>query len=165
VAARANHCQRTEWSYGWEAPPAQRLRFVLDFAYGTGPRVSELVGACLGNIETDARGDPWVSLVGKGHKAGKVALPPLARTALDRYLVERRLPVTPSRWHPDTPLVGSLEQDSAVGISDVRLWEITRRFFAKVAEVIESERGSRRKTSQGEPALDAALCTLPDYVL
>jgi site-specific recombinase XerD len=128
-----------EWSYGWAAPAAQRLRFVLDFAYGTGLRVSELVGACLGNIETDARGDPWVRLVGKGHKAGKVALPPLARTALDRYLVERLLPVTPSRWHPDTPLVGSLEQDSAVGISDVPLWEITRRFFAKAAEVIESD--------------------------
>jgi site-specific recombinase XerD len=122
-----------EWSYGWEAPAAQRLRFALDFAYGPGLRVSELVGACLGNIQTDARGDPWVSLIGKGHKAGKDALPPLARTALDRYLVERRLPVTPSRWHLDTPLVGSLEPDSAAGISDVRLWEIKRRFFAKAA--------------------------------
>jgi site-specific recombinase XerD len=128
-----------EWSYGWEAPAAQRLRFVLDFAYATGLRVSELVGACLGNLETDARGDHWVSLIGKGRKAGKVALPPLARTALDRYLVERRLPVTPTRWHPDTPLIGSLEQDSAAGISGVRLWEITRRFFAKAAEVIEAD--------------------------
>lgn len=128
-----------EWSYGWEAPAAQRLRFVLDFAYATGLRVSELVGACLGNIETDARGDHWVSVVGKGRKAGKVALPPLARTALDRYLVERRLPVTPARWHPDTPLIGSLEQDSVVGISGVRLWELTRRFFGKVAEVIEAD--------------------------
>lgn len=128
-----------EWSYGWEAPAAQRLRFVLDFAYATGLRVSELVGACLGNVETDARGDHWVSLIGKGRKAGKVALPPLARTALDRYLVERGLPVTPTRWHPDTPLVGSLEQDSAAGISSVRLWEITRRFFAKAAEVLEAD--------------------------
>lgn len=128
-----------EWSYGWEAPAAQRLRFVLDFAYATGLRVSELVGACLGNVETDARGDHWLSTIGKGRKAGKVALPPLARTALDRYLVERRLPVTPTRWHPDTPLIGSLEQDSAAGISSVRLWEITRRFFAKAAEVIEAD--------------------------
>jgi len=125
-----------EWSYGWESPAAQRLRFVLDFAYATGLRVSELVGVCLSNIETDSRGDHWVSLIGKGCKAGKVALPPLARTALDRYLVERRLPVTPIRWHPDTPLIGSLEVDSAAGISSVRLWEITRRFFAKAAEII-----------------------------
>ncbi len=59
-----------EWSYGWDAPAAQRLRFVLDFAYATGLRASELVGARLSNIETDARGDHWVSLIGKGHKAG-----------------------------------------------------------------------------------------------
>jgi hypothetical protein len=44
----------------------------------------------------------------------------LARTALDRYLVERRLPVTPTRWHPDMPLIGSPEQGSAAGISGVR---------------------------------------------
>jgi site-specific recombinase XerD len=128
-----------EWSYGWDAPAAQRLRFVLDFAYATGLRASELVGARLSNIETDARGDHWVSLIGKGRKAGKVALPPLARNALDRYLMERRLPVTPTRWHPDTPLIGSLEQDSAAGISGVRLWEITRRFFSKAAEIIEAD--------------------------
>ena len=128
-----------EWSYGWEAPAAQRLRFALDLAYATGLRVSELVGACLGNVETDARGDHWLSIIGKGRKAGKAALPPLARTALDRYLVERRLPVTPARWHPDTPLIGCLEQDSAAGISGVRLWEITRRFFAKAAEVIKAD--------------------------
>jgi hypothetical protein len=71
--------------------------------------------------------------------AYKVALPPLARTALDRYLVERRLPVTPTRWHPDTSLIGSIEQDSAAGISGVRLWEITRRFFSKAAEFIEAD--------------------------
>lgn len=128
-----------EWSYGWAAPAAQRLRFVLDFAYATGLRVSELVGARLGNIEADARGDHWVSVIGKGRKAGKVALPPKARTALDRYLLERKLPVTPARWHPDTPLIGSLEQESVAGISGVRLWEITRRFFAKAAEVIEAD--------------------------
>jgi site-specific recombinase XerD len=128
-----------EWSYGWEAPAAQRLRFVLDFAYATGLRVNELVGARLGNIEADARGDHWVSVIGKGRKAGKVALPPKARTALDRYLVQRKLPVTPARWHPDTPLIGSLEQDSVAAISGVRLWEITRRFFARAAEVIAAD--------------------------
>ena len=29
-----------EWSYGWEAAAAQRLRFVLDFAYATGWRAA-----------------------------------------------------------------------------------------------------------------------------
>jgi site-specific recombinase XerD len=40
-----------EWSYGWERGAAQRMRFVLDFAYATGLRASELVGAELGNVE------------------------------------------------------------------------------------------------------------------
>lgn len=45
-----------EWSYRWTAPAAQGLRFVLDFAYATGLRASELVGATLGSIAFDAHG-------------------------------------------------------------------------------------------------------------
>jgi site-specific recombinase XerD len=86
-----------EWSYGWEEPGAQRMRFMLDFSYATGLLASELVGAALGDIRTDEHGDQWLHLVGKGNKPGKVALPPLARTALDQYLVQRGLPVTPAR--------------------------------------------------------------------
>jgi site-specific recombinase XerD len=128
-----------EWSSGWAAPAAQRLRFVLDFAYATGLRAGELIGATLGHIETDARGEHWLRLIGKGHKAGKVALPPLAWAALTRALLERRLPVTPARWHPDTPLIASLEEESAAGISAVRLWTIMRRFFAQAAEAIAAD--------------------------
>lgn len=84
-----------EWSYGWKLAAAQRLRFVLDFAYATGLRSSEFVEATLGQIETDAQGDHWLKLVGKGSKAGKVALPPLARVALDHYLMQRGVPTTP----------------------------------------------------------------------
>jgi site-specific recombinase XerD len=38
-------------------------------------------------IEDDAKGDRWLHLVGKGSKTGTVVLPPMARAALDRYLV------------------------------------------------------------------------------
>jgi site-specific recombinase XerD len=127
-----------EWSYGWSAPAAQRLRFVLDFAYATGLRASELVGATLGAIETDARQESWLHLVGKGAKTGKVTLPPLALTALEHYLVQRRLPVTPARWAPDTPLVGRLA-DEAGGITTARLWALMRRFFTTAAGVIEGD--------------------------
>ena len=127
-----------EWSYGWSAQAAQRLRFVLDFAYATGLRASELVGATLGAIETDARQASWLHLVGKGARTGKVALPPLALTALERYLVQRGLPVTPTRWTPDTPLVGRLA-DEAGGITTARLWALLRRFFAAAAGVIEGD--------------------------
>jgi len=128
-----------EWVHGWEAPAAQRLRFVLDFAYATGLRIGELVGATLGQIEADVHGDHWLRLVGKGAKAGKVALPPLARSALDRYLMQRQLPVTPSLWNPKTSLLGSLDLDSTDGITATRLWSVMRRFFLKVAEVIEAD--------------------------
>jgi len=46
-----------EWSYGWSAPAAQRLRFLLDFGYASGLRASELVGATLSNIRTDEHGE------------------------------------------------------------------------------------------------------------
>lgn len=131
--------QGLEWGHGWQAPAAQRLRFVLDFAYATGLRIGELVSATLGQIELDPHGDHWLHLVGKGSKAGKVALPPLARAALDRYLVQRGLPTTRARWAPRTPIVGSLDQDDAAGITAARLWSVMRRFFIKVAEVIEAE--------------------------
>ncbi|GAB7543705.1 hypothetical protein CS8_033770 [Cupriavidus sp. 8B] len=78
--------------------PIQRLRFVLDFAYATGLRASELVSATLGGIDNDPHGDHWLSPGRQGAKASKVALPSLARAALDRNLVERGLPVTPAWW-------------------------------------------------------------------
>jgi site-specific recombinase XerD len=131
--------QGLEWGHGWQAVAAQRLRFVLDFAYATGLRIGELVGATLGQIEVDGHGDHWLHLVGKGSKAGKVALPPLARAALDQYLMQRQLPLTPARWDPKTPLIGSLDQDSIAGITATRLWAVMRRFFTLVAEVIEKD--------------------------
>jgi hypothetical protein len=62
------------------------MRFVLDVGDATGVRASELVGAM----------------------RGKVALPPLACTALEPHLVQRKLPVTPARWNPKTPRAASL---------------------------------------------------------
>jgi site-specific recombinase XerD len=131
-----------EWSYGWAASAAQRLRFVLDFAYATGLRASELVGSTLGSIESDARGAHWLHLVGKGSKAGKVVLPPLARSALDRYLAQRGLPTTPAHWMPKTRLIGGLTPDANSGITAARLWRVMRRFFLQAAEVIEPRNAS-----------------------
>ncbi|KVU54169.1 integrase [Burkholderia ubonensis] len=128
-----------EWSYGWSVPAAQRLRFLLDFGYATGLRASELVGATLRDIRRDEHGDHWLHVIGKGGKLGKVALPSLARTALDQYLVQRGLPVTPTRWNPATPLVASLDEDGA-GIEPRRLWRVLRRFFELAADTIQDER-------------------------
>lgn len=128
-----------EWSYGWAPEAAHRLCFVLDFGYATGLRAGELVGATLGDIEIDGHGDHWLRVVGKGRKVARVVLPPLARTATDRHLLERRLPVTPSRWRPDAPLITSLVEDGAVCITSTRLWTVLQRFFAKAADLVEAD--------------------------
>lgn len=129
-----------EWSHGWTTPAAQRLRFLLDFGYATGLRAGELVGVTLGGIEIGARGERWLHLVGKGAKTGKVVLPSLARDALDQYLLQRGLPVTPARWSPDTPLLGSLEE--AGGVTPPRLRQVLRRFFQTAADAIRADHPS-----------------------
>lgn len=68
----------------------------------------------------------------------------MARGALDRYLMQRQLPVTPARWEPATAPIGSIEGDDASmgcksGISAARLWQVMKRFFKQVARVIEAE--------------------------
>lgn len=128
-----------EWSYGWDVPAAQRLRFILDFAYSTGLRASELVGVTLKLVQMDAHDDHWLHLVGKGGKAGKVALPPLARGALDRYLMQRGLPTSPQLWKPETPLIANLDKESKAGITASRLWSIMRRFFRTTADQMEAD--------------------------
>lgn len=125
-----------EWSYGWSEPAAQRLRFILDFAYATGLRAGELVSATLGDVRIDGHQDHWLHLTGKGSKPGKVALPPLARSALDHYLAQRGLPVSPVRWEPGTALVGALDEDSSRGITGARLWHVMRRFFHQAASLM-----------------------------
>ncbi|WP_321788088.1 site-specific integrase [Paraburkholderia sp. J94] len=128
-----------EWSYRWTAPAAHRVRFLLDFGYATGLRAGELVGATLGHIEIDPRGDHWLRVTGKGKKLARVALPPLAWEALARYLAERGLPVTQLHWKPETPVIGSLEIDSGDAISSARLWMVMRRFFVMAAKAIEAD--------------------------
>ncbi len=128
-----------EWSHGWSEAAAQRLRFLLDFAYATGLRASELTGAMLGDIRIDEHGDHWLHLVGKGDKTGKVALPALARRAPDQCLLQRRLPVTRERWDPATVIVARLAEDGA-GIETTRRSRVLRRFFVLVADSIKDER-------------------------
>ncbi|WP_161564120.1 hypothetical protein [Cupriavidus lacunae] len=44
-----------------------------------------------------------------------MALPPLATSALDQNLLERRLPLTRERWNPKSTLIASLREDEAAG--------------------------------------------------
>ncbi|KAG0184131.1 hypothetical protein DFQ28_011721 [Apophysomyces sp. BC1034] len=136
---RQREANGLEWSYGWSELAAYRLRFLLDFGYATGLRASERVGAVLHDIRVDEHDDHWLNLVGKGGKPGRVALPPLARSAFDQYLVQRQLPATPQCWNPKTPILASLSEDEHAGITGARLWRVMRRFFLKAADVLQHD--------------------------
>ena len=91
---------------------AERLRFVLDFGFGTGLRAAELCSARLGDIDHDEEGSHrWISVAVKGGKLGRVAAPPLAALALDWYLAQRGLSVPPQRLEPATPLLPQVPAD------------------------------------------------------
>lgn len=133
VRAMANDLERT---HGWDRPAADRARFILDFSYATGLRASELVGLRLGQMETDAAGDWWIRVVGKGAKPASVALPPLALAALGRYLDWRAISRDPARWPPAARAVAAL--DGERGISGTRLWAIMHRVFETAATACET---------------------------
>ena len=128
-----------EWSYGYKEVAAQRLRFILDFAYATGLRISELVGVTLRCIHLDDHDDHWLQLVGKGGKLGQVALPPLARSALRTYLAQRGLSTSPNTWLPATKLIGAIDLENQGGISATRLWVVMKQFFETAAKAIQPE--------------------------
>ena len=121
---------------GWSAEAAARLRFVLDFSYGTGLRSGEIVKARLGAISIDVDANRWINVVGKGNKSGSVAIPPHAAMALDVYLASRGIPTSPKRWKRDTALLGSLGEDE-LGLTGARLWAIMKRFFRFAAVELE----------------------------
>lgn len=134
MAAGADHC-RWLWNgriAGTRSPRGACASFSISPTRPVfGP--PKLVGPVLVDIHTAERNDRWLHLVGKGGRPGKVTSPPLARTALDQYLVQFGLPVKAARWDPRAPLIASLEPDSSTYITGTRLWAVMRRFFIQAA--------------------------------
>lgn len=123
--------------HGWSVPTAQRLRFLLDFMVATGLRPSELVGARLGDIQRNEGSTSWLNVRGKGEKGARVPLPELAVTALEKYLSERRLPVTARNWRGCIPLVPSVKHNLN-GMTRSRLREVLKRFFSVATEQLRA---------------------------
>ncbi len=63
-----------------------RDRLILELLYGTGLRVSELVGLDVNDID---RRERWIHVRGKGRKERQVPFGEKAGSALDRYLEDR----------------------------------------------------------------------------
>ena len=82
-------------------PAVLRDRALLEVLYGTGARVSEVVGLNLGDV-ADALGDadmPLVRVLGKGDKERVVPLGRVARLALGEWLSGQGRPLlVPKRW-------------------------------------------------------------------
>ncbi len=82
-------------------PIVLRDRALLEFLYGTGARVSEVVGLNLGNVAeaVESSGLPLVRVLGKGDKERMVPLGSMARAALADWLSgQGRALVVPKRW-------------------------------------------------------------------
>src|SRR5262249_47023220 len=75
---------------------ARRDRAILEVLYGTGVRISELVGLSLPDLDL---GDELLRVLGKGGKERDVPVGGLARAALAAYLGAGGRPqLAPERW-------------------------------------------------------------------
>lgn len=68
------------------ASKVSRDRLILELLYGSGLRVSELVGLDIGDVDRSGR---WLSVRGKGRKERQVPYGANAAAALERHLAER----------------------------------------------------------------------------
>jgi site-specific recombinase XerD len=140
-----------EYEPGWTLEAAQRIRFVLDFWHGTGPRPMEMVAARLGHLLRDDAGDDWLRVQGKGSREGDVSVPLLSMRALERFLMQRGLPVTRSSWDPAMPLLPSLEHPHRC-ISTGRLRVLMRRFYDfAAAKLKDVNPGAAHKLANATP--------------
>jgi site-specific recombinase XerD len=139
-------------SHGWSVEAAQRLRFILDFELATGLRATELTHAKLGDLYFGDANDIWLRLTGKGSRAARVAMPPLAIRALQTYLQQRGLPVDPRRCSRNLLLVPALNGDRTVSISGTRLRAVLKRFFRLVGQQIATtDASAAHRLEQASP--------------
>jgi integrase/recombinase XerD len=79
-----------------DTPRARRDRAILEVLYGTGMRISELVGVSLGDLSLE---DGLVRVMGKGSKERLVPVGSFGRRALERWLSPAgRGALQPERW-------------------------------------------------------------------
>lgn len=89
-----------------DSPARNRALFVLRFMSATGLRVSELLNACVGDLQKHVDGLYAMEVVGKGSKQRVVVIPDVAITALQDYLWTRGFDALESA-PKSTPLVAS----------------------------------------------------------
>jgi len=111
-------------------PPTRRDRALLELLYGTGARVSEVVGMSLSDLDL---ADSTVRLFGKGSKERVVPLGRYAHDALVRWLAASgRGDLEPDRWasRDDSDAVFLNRRGSR--LSRQGGWGVVKKYGAKV---------------------------------
>jgi len=110
-------------------PIALRDRAILEVLYGTGLRISELVGLSLGDVDVAAG---LVRAFGKGSKERIVPLGRLARAALEAWLHDGRPAVEPERWARRGDAEAVFLNARGGRLSRQGAWGIVRRYGDRV---------------------------------
>jgi len=134
----------------------RRIHFLLNFAYATGLRLSELAKARTGHLHRvavdDEAGEAWVlEVVGKRQKQREVPMPDLLMAALSDYLVYRGLSGDPRECAKDTPLIGKLDQrtgtssgDASDALTPGAIYKMLDTVFKSAAETLENPEDAAR---------------------
>lgn len=124
-----------------DEPPCHarhRLRFVLDLAYSTGLRLSELCAARVHWLREEMLDDErpgWtLQVLGKRQRWREVPLPHAAVESFREYLHHRGLPTDPTANDPETPLIARLSDPGP--LSPARLYEVLADAFARCASAV-----------------------------
>ncbi len=111
-------------------PVARRDRTILEVLYGTGMRISELVGLSLGDVDL---GDRLVRVLGKGDKERVIPLGRHAHDELSAWLaIGGRGAMAPSRWARRGDAEAVFLNQRGGRLSRQGAWGIVRRYGHQV---------------------------------
>jgi integrase/recombinase XerD len=116
-------------------PAVLRDRALLEALYGTGARVSEVVGLNIGDVSdaVDARGLPLVRVLGKGDKERVVPLGQLARLALADWLSGEGRPLfVPKKWRQRSDAEAVFLNARGGRLTRVGAFGIVKKYAARV---------------------------------
>jgi integrase/recombinase XerD len=116
-------------------PAFRRDRALLEVLYGTGARVSEVVGLNLGDVAEamDATDLPLIRVFGKGEKERMVPLGRLAREALAEWLSgEGRPHFEPARWRRRSDADAVFLNSRGGRLSRVGVFGVVKKYATRV---------------------------------
>lgn len=115
---------------GGDDPVARRDRALLEVLYGTGARISEVVGLSLLDVETD---DGLLRVFGKGSRERLVPLGGMGRFAIGRWLSPLGRPLLePDRWRSRNDAEALFLNQRGGRLSRQGAWSILKHRAARV---------------------------------